>query len=278
MDSEDHRSTHHWQSKALAQQEIGEGSVLDDTEFYDDVGVPNYQLIGDYNKNDPLNHSYMDITSARYLEIGGTRKSTISSLGSYDDIRAPDLPTSSRIYLSADNLSLVQYDDIKARERLDDEAMCLEEDEEEEELHSSALVTATPCVVLEEQMDSLSYVYDDIGRREEVEEEGGEMGLYESIAGSLLNLARAGTSDSEDFSLGRRLSRDVREPHEVVSYSLGDLDESFRGSSRSSCTIERKSVTSESSEWVDIETGEYLKSCSDRLMVIVLNSLLFWID
>ena len=259
MDSEDHRGTHHWQSKALAQQEIGEGSVLDDTEFYDDVGVPNYQVIGDYNKNDPLNHSYMDITSARYLEIGG-RKSTISSLGSYDDIRAPDLPSSSRIYLSADNLSLVQYDDIKARERVDDEAMCLEEDEEEE-LHNSALVTATPCVVLEEQTDSLSYVYDDIGRREEEEEEGGEVGLYESIAGSLLNLARAGTSDSEDFSLGRRLSRGIREPHEVVSYSLGDyqLDESFRGSSRSSCTMERKSVTSESSEWVDIETGEYLQ-------------------
>ena len=257
---EDHRGTHHWQSKALAQQEIGEGSVLDDTEFYDDVGVPNYQVIGDYNKNDPLNHSYMDITSARYLEIGG-RKSTISSLGSYDDIRAPDLPSSSRIYLSADNLSLVQYDDIKARERVDDEAMCLEEDEEEE-LHSSALVTATPCVVLEEQTDSLSYVYDDIGRREEEEEEGGEMGLYESIAGSLLNLARAGaSSDSEDFSLGRRLSRGLsREPHEVVSYSLADyqLEESFRaGSSRSSCTMERKSVTSESSEWVDIETGEY---------------------
>ena len=45
----------------------------------------------------------------------------------------------------------------------------------------------------------------------------------------------------------------------MVSYSLGDyqLDESFRGSSRSSCTMERKSVTSESSEWVDIETGEW---------------------
>ena len=210
---EDDRSTHHWQSKALAQQEIGEGSVLDDTEFYDDVGVPNYQVIGDYNKNDPLNHSYMDITSARYLEIGG-RKSTISSLGSYDDIRAPELPSSSRIYLSADNLSLVQYDDIKARERVDDEAMCLEEDEEEE-LHNSALVTATPCVVLEEQTDSLNYVYDDIGRREE----DGEMGLYESIAGSLLNLARVGTgsSDAEDFALGRRFSRGAREPHEVVN-------------------------------------------------------------
>ena len=234
---EDHLgSTHHWQTKALSQQEIGEGSVLDDTEFYDDVGVPNYQVIGDYNKND---HAYMDITSARYLEIGGGRKSTTicSSIGSYDDIRAPadHLPSSSRIYLSADNLSLVQYDDIKAREeRVEDEAMCLDEDEEdEEELHSSALVTATPCVVLEEQLDSLSYVYDDIGRREEEEE---EVGLYESIAGSLLNLARASDS-SEDFSLeGRRLSRGIREPHEVVSYSLGSdynrLDESLRGSSR----------------------------------------------
>ena len=157
----------------------------------------------------------MDITSARYLEMG---KSTISNHGSYDDIRAPDLPSSSRIYLSADNLSLVQYDDIKARERVADEAMCLDQDndeEEEEELHNSALVTATPCVVLEEQTDSLNYVYDDIGRREE----DGEMGLYESIAGSLLNLARVGTgsSDAEDFALGRRFSRGAREPHEVVN-------------------------------------------------------------
>ena len=216
-DGGDRGEDHHWQSKALAQQEIGEGSVLDDTEFYDDVGVPNYQVIRDYNKNDPLNHSYMDITSARYLEMG---KSTISNHGSYDDIRAPDLPSSSRIYLSADNLSLVQYDDIKARERVADEAMCLDQDqgEEEEELHNSALVTATPCVVLEEQADSLNYVYDDIGRREE----DGEMGLYESIAGSLLNLARVGTgsSDAEDFALGRRFSRGAREPHEVVNYSL----------------------------------------------------------
>ena len=279
---EDGGSAHHWQSKAVPQQEVGEGSVLDDTEFYDDVGVSNYQVIGDYNKN----HSYMDITSARYLEIGGRS----SLLGSYDDIRSPEDPaSSSRIYLSADNLSLVQYDDIKAREKVDDEAMCLEEDDEEE-LHSSALVTATPCVVLEEQTDSLNYVYDDIGRREEE-----EVGLYESIAGSLLNLARAGVSeDTEDFALGQRLARSMREPHEVVSYSLTiiitiiiiiiiiiititviitiiiitiiitiiaqvvsySLNDSFRGSSKSSCTMERKSVTSESSEWVDIETGE----------------------
>ena len=201
---EDGGSAHHWQSKAVPQQEVGEGSVLDDTEFYDDVGVSNYQVIGDYNKN----HSYMDITSARYLEIGGRS----SLLGSYDDIRSPE-SSSSRIYLSADNLSLVQYDDIKAREKVDDEAMCLEEDDEEE-LHSSALVTATPCVVLEEQTDSLNYVYDDIGRREE------EVGLYESIAGSLLNLARAGVSeDTEDFALGQRLARNMREPREVVSYT-----------------------------------------------------------
>ena len=42
--------------------------------------------------------------------------------------------------------------------------------------------------MLQEQTDSLSYVYDDIGRRGE---EQGDLGLYESIAGSLLNLARS---------------------------------------------------------------------------------------
>ena len=176
-----------WQSK-----EVGEGSVLDDEELYDDVGAINYQMIGNYRK-EPLNHSYMDIGSARYLEIG-SRKSIASSLGSYDDIRSPNLlqaPTSSRIYLSADNLSLVQYDDIKNNQ-----------EEEEEELHNSALVTATPCMVLEEQLDSLSYVYDDIGRTEKSdghlgrEELCGDLGLYESIAGSLLNLARSKAGSS----------------------------------------------------------------------------------
>ena len=177
-----------WQSK-----EVGEGSVLDDEELYDDVGAINYQTIGNYRK-EPLNHSYMDIGNARYLEIG-SHKSIASSLGSYDDIRSPNLlqaPTSSRIYLSADNLSLIQYDDIKNNP----------EEEEEEELHSSALVMATPCMVLEEQLDSLSYVYDDIGRRDEPdgdhrrEELCGDLGLYESIAGSLLNLARSKAGSS----------------------------------------------------------------------------------
>jgi len=228
-----------------------------------------------------LNHSYMDIGNARYLEIG-SRKSIASSLGSYDDIRSPNLlqaPTSSRIYLSADNLSLIQYDDIKNNP----------EEEEEEELHSSALVMATPCMVLEEQLDSLSYVYDDIGRRDEPdgdhrrEELCGDLGLYESIAGSLLNLARskAGSSMEDLYEVGlgggRRMSSISNRSggvHEVVSYTLEES--SLRGSSRSSApsigrrsssrssapsmerrsssTMERRSVTSESSEWVDIET------------------------
>ena len=132
------------EKKSQIHREVGEGSVLDDGEFYDDVGITNYQLIEDY-KNNPMNHSYMDITSARYLNIG-SRKSVASTLGSYDDIRAPNLlaPSCSRVYLSADNLSLVQYDDVKASQREENS-----DDDEDEELHNSALVTATPCVVLE---------------------------------------------------------------------------------------------------------------------------------
>ena len=61
----------------------------------------------------------MDIASARYLEMG-RGKSLVSSMGSYDDIQASGLlaPSSSIIYLSADNLSLVQYDNIKAQQLL----------------------------------------------------------------------------------------------------------------------------------------------------------------
>ena len=45
------------------------------------------------------------------------------------------------------------------------------------------LVTATPAVILEDQCDSLSILYDDIRR-----DVGDDVTLYESIAGSLLRL------------------------------------------------------------------------------------------
>ena len=91
------------------QQDVGEGSVLDDTDFYDDVGVTNYQLVNSYDDSGQ-DHAYMDIASAMYLEIRST-KSLVSSIGSYDNIQASGLlaTSSCRIYLSTNNLSLVQY-------------------------------------------------------------------------------------------------------------------------------------------------------------------------
>ena len=81
------------------QQDVGEGSVLDDTDFYDDVGVTNYQLVNSYDDSGQ-DHAYMDIASARYLEMG-RGKSLVSSMGSYDDIQASGLlaPSSYRILL-----------------------------------------------------------------------------------------------------------------------------------------------------------------------------------
>ena len=82
------------------------------------MGVTNYQLVNSYDDSSQ-DHAYMDIASARYLEMG-RGKSLVSSMGSYDDIQASGLlaPSSSIIYLSADNLSLVQYDNIKAQQLL----------------------------------------------------------------------------------------------------------------------------------------------------------------
>ena len=81
------------------QQDVGEGSVLDDTDFCDDVGVTNYQLVNSYDDSGQ-DHAYMDIASARYLEMG-RGKSLVSSMGSYDDIQASGLlaPSSYRILL-----------------------------------------------------------------------------------------------------------------------------------------------------------------------------------
>ena len=70
----------------------------------------------------------------------------------------------------------------------------------------ATIVTAKPAIVLEDQSDSLSYIYDEI---ETSHKDGGERGghnlynssvgtgLYESIAGSILNLARC--KAGEDF-------------------------------------------------------------------------------
>ena len=46
------------------------------------------------------------------------------------------------------------------------------------------LVTATPAVILEDGLDSLSVIYDDIRN----DDNNDQMTLYESIAGSLLRL------------------------------------------------------------------------------------------
>jgi len=241
--------------------------VYDTTDFYDDVGVgsSNYQTIDNY-KNNPIHHSYMDILSAKYNTIG-SRKSVVSN-DLYDDIKNPSIHSyfsisrsteqlhdkSAHIYLSADNVSMMQYDDIEGvteqvepnfalpagDHSINSDTTFYDDEEDNETLHTSELVKATPAVILEDQSDSLSYIYDDIGSSSVY---NGEMGLYESIAGSILNLAKskldpscedlyslcgndgrkdkAGGNDNKRFSY---MSSQTG-PVEVFSYTLANMKE-----------------------------------------------------
>jgi len=241
--------------------------TYDTTDFYDDVGVgsTNYQVIDNYKTNS-INHSYMDILSAKYNTIG-SRKS-LASNDSYDDIKNPSIHSyfsisrstehlndkSTHIYLSADNLSIMQYDDIEGVTKgvgpnfaqpagdhsINSDTTFYDDEEDSETLHTSELVKATPAVILEDQSDSLSYIYDDIGSSSVY---NGEMGLYESIAGSILNLAKsklepscedlyslcgndpakdkAGANDNRRFSYMSNQSG----PVEVFSYTLANMKE-----------------------------------------------------
>ena len=241
--------------------------AYDTTDFYDDVGVgsSNYQVIDNY-KNNPIHHSYMDILSAKYNTIG-SRKSVVSN-DLYDDIKNPSIHSyfsisrsteqlhdkSSHIYLSADNVSMMQYDDIEGvceqvgpnsappagDHSINSDTTFYDDEEDNETLHTSELVKATPAVILEDQSDSLSYIYDDIGSSSVY---NGEMGLYESIAGSILNLAKskldpscedlyslcgndgrkdkAGGNDNKRFSY---MSNQTG-PVEVFSYTLANMKE-----------------------------------------------------
>ena len=79
----------------------------------------------------------------------------------------------------SDELS-AEYDDIENRART----------------QAATLVTATPAVIMEDQCDSLSVLYDDIRR-----DGGDDVTLYESIAGSLLRLDRLQVGHMRGFNM-----------------------------------------------------------------------------
>ena len=67
--------------------------------------------------------------------------------------------------------------------------------EEKEDL----IVTATPAIVTEDQLDSISF-YDDVGTLKPSYLGLGGGDLYESIAGSILNLAKRNSSMEDMYS------------------------------------------------------------------------------
>ena len=102
---------------------------------------------------------------------------TYSDIPCYDDVK--NVTECEPVYVSSDDLS-DEYDDIK--NRVMDSA--------------STLVTATPAVIMEDQCDSLSVLYDDIRR-----DGGDDVTLYESIAGSLLRLDRLQVGHMRGFNM-----------------------------------------------------------------------------
>ena len=111
----------------------------------------------------------------------------------------------------------------------------------------NAIVTAKPAIVLEDQIDSLSYVgYDDIAGN--VKSGLSRGGLYEDIAGSLLNLARM-KSGGEDIA--KAVDAEATEnPDEMLSYTLAKLSEASNHNSAAD------SGDKSSDEWVDLDDDE----------------------
>ena len=239
-----------------------EGSVYS----YETVGPRSLRyldLVGYTDGKKALNHSYADLS--------GSRGSMTSA---YDDVKPPSVHT----YLSVANKMGSSEQVNQLRRSASEDNLSLRYDP----VDISILVTARPAIVREDQLDSLSYVYDDVGSASYYGGQDGP-GLYESIAGSILNLARnkigfdvasvenlyasltktsAGSgSKSGATSVHQDEELAAPGPHEVLSYTLAKWSaahwnetrhlSSARSSNRSS---ERKSIISDKSdEWIDLE-------------------------
>ena len=118
-----------------------------------------------------------------------------------------------------------------------------------EEGEDNAIVTAKPAIVMEDQIDSLSYVgYDDIaGSLPRGLSKGG---LYEDIAGSLLNLARIKSGD-DDLAKAAEGAAAGSDPDEMLSYTLAKLSEASNNNSSAADSGDKSS-----DEWVDLDDDE----------------------
>jgi hypothetical protein len=112
-----------------------------------------------------LNHSYMELDHHQ------------DGKEEYDDVLNNYLSLAEKRCQSEDNLSQMTYDPVG--EPVDH------------------LVTARPAIVTEDQFDSISF-YDDIGVNHHHDQGLGD--LYESIAGSILNLAKKNSSMEDMYS------------------------------------------------------------------------------
>ena len=116
----------------------------------------------------------------------------------------------------------------------------------------NAIVTAKPAIVLEDQIDSLSYVgYDDIAGN--VRSGLSRGGLYEDIAGSILNLARMKSGGAADGGSSEDIAKAAAEgdnPDEMLSYTLAKLSEASNNNSAADCGDKS------SDEWVDLDDEE----------------------
>jgi hypothetical protein len=113
------------------------------------------------------------------------------------------------------------------------------------ELPEDNIVTAKPAIVLEDQLDSLSYVcYDEVMSWGGL----GKGGLYESIAGSILNLARL------KGGRGEMVQDSSDNPDDVLNYTLSKLSEASNVEGGCGGDGDKSS-----DEWIDVDddTDEY---------------------
>jgi hypothetical protein len=192
-------------------------------------------------ENSSLNGDF-NASSETYEKIG----SQASTCG-YDDIGQ-----NSHKYLDLYNSNSCFYDDIKSPSV--HTYLSVNNAEIEETEKQSFVVTAKPAIVMEDQVDSLTYVYDDVNTQEDDDLQrlrekrasqlragGGGGGLYESIAGSLLNLAMTKEEEQQQqadlddlYSTCSKKSGSTAaisgvnfslDPSEALSYSLTKLSE-----------------------------------------------------
>lgn len=230
---------------------------------YDDIMAPSHKYIDLVNQS----NSYMDLASAVYSEIGSRRSFAYDEVGqsqhedSYLSLLDETEEIGLRRSISEDNISVMtRYEPIDEDNLPDPQPPS-----------PPSLVKAMPAIILEDGTESCLYHEIAQSRSSTLNSRffyDGTLGadLYESIAGSILNLAcgKAGTDQrmQDIYSIcdkTKKAARSPNNPDEMLSYTLAKLSEVSnpgfkRSNSKRGSVMSSSTDKSTSDEWVDIDT------------------------